>query len=117
MAGWFESIPIIGTLFKDTTDIIKEVVVDKDAQNKILESLDTLRMQVDKEIYIKELDTKTIPSIDALHKMGRQLLNFVTIIAVVVLSLCHVTITPEMALIMGGGNVVYQWVKGKGNSE
>lgn len=112
--GFLESLPIIGKLFSDTTDIIKEVVVDKDAQNKIIENLDVIKMTVEKEVYMKELETKTIPWIDGLHKMGRQILNLITIIATVTILLLGKEITPTVALILGGGNVAYQIVKGQG---
>lgn len=112
--GILESIPIIGEIFKDTTDIIKEVVVDKDAQNKILENLETVKQQMHKELYIKELETKTVPWIDALHKMGRQIINLATIIAVTILLLKNIEITGPAALVLGGGNVAYQVIKGKG---
>ena len=115
--SWLESIPVIGGLFKDTADIIKEAVVDKDAQNKIIEALDTLRMQVEREVYLAELGTKTIPWVDALHKMGRQILNALTIAAVCVLLLNNIPVTGEVALILGGGNLAYQIVKGKGSKE
>ena len=59
----------------------------------------------------KELETKTIPWVDALHKMGRQILNLLVVIATVVLMLSGKTITPEVALLLGGGNVAYQLIK------
>ena len=114
--GWLESIPIIGKLFSDTTDIIKEVVVDKDKQNAILENLEVIKLTMDKEIYIKELETKTIPWVDAAHKSFRSILNLIVVIATVTLMLCSKTITPEVALLLGGGNVAYQIIKGKGRS-
>ena len=112
--GWLESIPIIGKLFSDTTDIIKEVVVDKDKQNAILENLEVIKLTVDKEIYLKELETKTVPWVDAAHKCFRSFLNLSIVVATVVLMLLGKTITPEVALLLGGGNVAYQIIKGKG---
>lgn len=44
-------------------DIIDQLVVDKDAANEMKAAF-----------YLTELNTKTIPIVDALHKMGRQLL-------------------------------------------
>jgi len=114
--SWLDGIPIIGKLFSDAGDIIKEAVVDKDKQNQILETLETIKQTIGKEMYIKELETKTIPWVDGLHKMGRQILNALTLGTVVTLLLCGKTITPEVALILGGGNMVYQWVKGRGES-
>ena len=116
MSGFLESIPIIGRLFSDTAEIIKKAVVDKDKQNEIIGNLEQIKQTFNKEIYIKELETKTVPWVDALHKMGRQNLNFITIVATVVLLLMGKTITPEVALLLGGGNVAYQFIKGKGRS-
>jgi hypothetical protein len=113
--NWLSSIPIIGKLFDDTAEIIKEAVTDKDKQLKILENLEQIKMQADKEIYIKELETKTVTWVDALHKMARTILNVMVIIAVVILSLKNIEITPTMALVLGGGNVAYQLIKGAGN--
>lgn len=112
--GWLASIPIIGKLFEDTGDIIKEVVVDKDKQNAILGNLNQIKLQIDKELYIKELEIKTIPWIDALHKMGRQILAAMSIIATVVLLLLNVEITPTIALIIGGPTTAYTLIKKAG---
>ena len=115
--SWLEGIPIIGKLFSDTGDIIKEAVTDKDKQNAILGNLETIKQTVDKEMYIKELETKTIPWIDGLHKLARSILNVLVVIAVVVLMLMGKTITPEVALLLGGGNVAYQIIKGTGQKK
>lgn len=101
-------------IFKDTGDIVKEAVTDKDAQNKILGNLKEIEMTIGKDIYLAALNTKTVPWVDALHKMSRPLLNVVTIVAVVVLMLCGESITPEVAMILGGPNLAYQIIKGKG---
>jgi len=106
--GWLDS---LGKIFSDTGDIVKEVVVDKDKQNAILGNLETIKFAMEKELHIKELETKTIPWIDGLHKMGRQILNLLVVIATVVLMLSGQTITPEVALLLGGGNVAYQLIK------
>lgn len=112
--GWLDSIPIIGKIFDDTADIVKEAVTDKDMLNNLLGTLEGGKQKIQQELYLKELETSTIPWVDALHKMGRQILNIVTIIAVVILSLWNVEITPTMALVLGGGNVAYQLIKGQG---
>jgi hypothetical protein len=65
--------------------------------------------------YLEGLQTKTIPWVDALHKMGRQILTVLNIIAVVVLMLYGKSITPQVALVLGGSNIAYQLIKGKGN--
>ena len=112
--SFLEAIPIVGKLFSDTTDIIKEVVVDKDKQNQILGNLEQAKQAVDREIHIKELETKTIAWVDALHKMGRQIINLLTILVTAGLLLKGVKLTPQDVLLLGGGNVAYQVIKGKG---
>ena len=62
--GWLDS---LGKIFSDTGDIVKEVVVDKDKQNAILEKLETAKQVIVKEIYLKELDTKTVPWVCLLY--------------------------------------------------
>jgi len=108
--SWVSAIPIIGKLIDGTTDIIKQVVVDKDKQNEIIGNLERIK----NEVYIQELQTKTIPWVDAVHKMGRQILNFVNIAAVVVLIYLDVEIDQNIALLLGGPNLAYQIIKGKG---
>lgn len=109
-----ESLPFIGRFFDKTADIVQEVVLDKDAQNKILESLELAKIALEKELHIKELEIKTIPWVDALHKMGRQLINFLTIVITATLIYMDVDITSQEVLLLGGGNVAYQIIKGKG---
>ena len=101
-------------IFKDTGDIVKQAVTDKDMQNQILGNLKQIEMTVSKDIYLAALNTKTVPWVDGLHKMSRPILNVLTVIAVVVLMLWGKTITPEVALILGGPNMAYQLIKGKG---
>jgi len=108
--GILSSIPIVGKLIDGTRDIVSQVVVDKDKRNEIFGNLERLRQ----EVYLAELGTKTVPWVDALHKMGRQILNIATIGAVVTLLLLGIEITPTIALILGGGNVSYQLIKGSG---
>lgn len=108
--GFLDYVPIVGDLINKTHNIVDQVVEDKDKKNEILQNLQVIGQQV----YLKELETKTVPWIDAIHKMGRQILNFTTIIAVVALLLLGIEITPTVAIIMGGPNAAYQIVKGKG---
>ena len=112
--SFLKSIPIIGKLFTDTAEIAREFVLDKDKQNEIIGNLEKIKQGIDKEIYAQELSVKTIPWVDALHKMGRQILNLIVIISVVFLTYYGKEITGEMMLLMGGGNVAYQLIKGRG---
>ena len=111
------NIPILSKLLgiaDKATDIAKEAVVDKDKQNELVAHIAELTGEAEKAVYLAELQTKTVPWVDGLHKMGRQLSNLLTIAAVVVLSLAGIEITPTMALVLTGGNVTYQYIKGKG---
>lgn len=104
----------IGQLFglaDKTADIVKEAVTDKDKANEIIGNIEQMKVGAS---YIAELNTKTIPWIDGLHKMGRQILNVVTIIAVVILIMKGHEITQWDALLLGSGNVAYQLIKGSG---
>lgn len=58
--------------FKDVTNLISEVVEDKDKANEINGKL----MHAAEATYAKELNTKTVPWVDALHKMGRQITGY-----------------------------------------
>ena len=60
-------------LFDKTADLISEAIVDTDKLNAIKGNL----LKLKQEVYQKELDTKTIPWVDALHKMGRQITGYV----------------------------------------
>ena len=112
--SFLAALPLIGKMFDETTAIVKEAVVDKDKQNEIIGNLEEMARQFDRELYLKELEIETIPWVDALHKMGRQILNFVNIGAVVALVLLGHEITGPLALLLGGPNVAYQFIKGKG---
>ena len=59
-------------LFDKTADLISEAIVDTDKLNTIKGNL----LKLKQEVYQKELETKTIPWVDALHKMGRQLTGY-----------------------------------------
>ena len=113
MSAFLQSIPLIGDLFKSADkaiDIIGEAVTDKDEANKLIAHLEEIKTLTS---YIAELQTETVPWIDGLHKMGRQILNLVSIIAVVVLIAMGHELTQWDTLVLGGGNIAYQLIKGK----
>ena len=112
--GFLDWIPIIGNLVNKGVDLADQAIEDKDKANELKAVLLQLQEKAKESIYVAELNTKTIPWIDGVHKMGRQILNLLTICAVVVLLLSEQHITPEVALILGGPNAIYQFVKGKG---
>lgn len=58
--------------FNKVVDVVDQYVEDKDASNKIKQSL----AKAAEETYRKELETRTVPWVDALHKMGRQITSY-----------------------------------------
>jgi len=108
--GLLSYVPIIGDLLDKTHDIVDQVVEDKDKKNEIFQALTTIGQQV----YVKELETKTIPWIDGLHKLGRQILNYLTLVIVGLLIWQGHVFTQWDVLLLTGGNVAYQVIKGVG---
>ena len=84
-------------------DIIDQMVTDQDAANQIKAAW-----------YLAELNTKTIPVVDAFHKMGRQLLAFAQLIFYGWCVSRDVPITPEIVAGVSGVAAAYTLVKGKG---
>ncbi len=104
----------IGNLFgivDKGMDIAKEAVTDKDKQNELIAHLEEIKTT---GLYIAELQTKTIPWLDGVHKMGRQILNLASIFAVLILIYWGHELTQWDVLVLGGGNVAYQLIKSKG---
>jgi hypothetical protein len=62
--------------FNRIMDVVDEAVVDKDMKIKLQNELEQLKQQV----YIAELNTKTIPWVDGVHKLGRQGLSLLTLL-------------------------------------
>ena len=58
--------------FNKVADLISEVVEDKDKAADIKKQL----MLAAEATYNNELGTKTVPWVDALHKMGRQITGY-----------------------------------------
>ena len=58
--------------FNKVADIVSEAVEDKDKANEIKKQL----MSLAEATYAKELTVKTVPWVDGLHKMGRQITGY-----------------------------------------
>jgi len=106
------NLPLIGQLFGKATDLISEAVVDKDKRNEIFGALEEIRYVA----YMTELGTKTIPWVDALHKMGRQ----IQVYALVGMGFYCMYMDIDfdklkwVVMLVGGPSLVYQFLKGKG---
>ena len=90
-------------------DVIGEVVEDKDLTNKLKAEFETLKEQV----YLAELGTKTIPWVDALHKMQRGILSILSMLVSVALVYMGVDDPLSLAAAVGPAGV-YNLAKGKG---
>ena len=95
--------------FNKITEVVSEFVEDKDARNKLNAALETLKQ----EVYIQELQTKTIPWVDALHKMQRGILSVLSMSITVYM--IHSGVDDPLALMAGLAPAAgYNVVKGKG---
>lgn len=104
--------------------IIDKAVVDKDQKIAIEGELDKLQIELQKlaqQVYMSELQTKTVPWVDAFHKMGRQLLSYLTLglTAYIILDMNAkgIEIGLEVVFAILGGSTpagIYNLAKGKG---
>ncbi|TXR52067.1 hypothetical protein [Reinekea thalattae] len=93
---------IFGTANK-SLDVIDQLVVDKDKANELKA-----------QFYLAELQTKTIPIIDGIHKLGRQTLAFAQIGFYMWAVQKGVDITPELVAGVSGVSGAYTLAKGRG---
>ena len=105
--GWVSN--IFGIADKAAT-IISETVEDVDKKNALIAELGKLKEQV----YMAELSTSTIAWVDAVHKMGRQIISLVTIVGGFVLLAYDPSIDPMKLAAIAAPGGVYNWIKGKG---
>lgn len=106
--GW-NPLALIGLADK-TADIIKEAVTDKDKQNELLANIAIMKEQT----YQAELAVQTIPWVDALHKMGRQILSLLSLVIPALLLYYKPEIDPLSLAAMTAPGGVYNYIKGKG---
>ncbi|MCK5015850.1 MAG: hypothetical protein KAS32_02165 [Candidatus Peribacteraceae bacterium] len=91
-------------------DIASEAITDKDKLNELKHHL----AEIKETTYQKELDTKTIPWVDALHKMSRPILSLLNILGGFIVVIYHPEINPMVLGGMAGPSGLYMWMKGKG---
>lgn len=86
-------------------DIIDQFVTDKDKA-----------AELKAQFYLQELKTPTLPWVDAIHKMGRQILALIQIIVYIYLAHKYgiEAISPEVVAGISGAASIYTLVKGKG---
>jgi len=103
----------LGSIFgivDKTVALIDKAVPDKDLAAQLKNDLETLREQA----HIVALQTPTVPWVDALHKMGRQLFSYAQLIFYGACVAFDITITPEIVAGVSGPGSIYNFVKGKG---
>jgi hypothetical protein len=101
----------LGSLFTRTStinkglDIVDQLITDKDKAAELKAAF-----------YLQELQTPTIPIIDAIHKMGRQSLAYAQMLFYYATIQQYGTqaITPELVAGVSGAASIYTLVKGKG---
>ena len=97
-------------MFKGVKDLASELIVDKDKAAQFSHELDMIAEQV----YMAELSAKTVPWVDAVHKMGRQILSLLNIVIPAVLLYHNPEINPLSLAALAGPSGAYIWMKGKG---
>ncbi len=112
--GILTLVPMIVDGIKSILGIVSEHVEDKDVRNRLASELARLEMGVTQIMHLAELQVETIPWIDGVHKMGRQIVNLLSIILIFVLLLKGHVFSQWDVLLLGGPNVAYQLIKGKG---
>lgn len=112
MGLWDKLLPDI---FKDVADLADQAIDDDDMRSKLIGKIEQANELIKKELLIIELQTKTIPWVDALHKMGRQLQWYITAVIVGISMLAGHEITSQEAMLLGGVSIAYQLIKGKGS--
>ncbi len=99
--------------FNKVADLVSEIVVDKDKKIAIDAELKKLKDQV----YMMELQTKTIPWVDAIHKMSRPIMALASTVAPVIVLVFVPDIPIESLAVVMSGSVpaaIYTKLKGKG---
>jgi hypothetical protein len=94
--AWFKSVD-------KSLDIVDQLVTDTDKAN-----------QLKAQFYLSELQTKTHPVIDGLHKLGRQTLALVQVGFYAWAVANDIEITPELVMGVSGATGAYTLIKGQG---
>lgn len=86
-----------------TIDVVKEKVVDVDKQNEMI-----------KDIAVAHASNKTIPILDGVHKLGRQVLIGSVVYFHMYCKLHDIELTLEELTALYGAVTAYTLLKGKG---
>lgn len=103
----------IDNVMDGAIDLADQAILDKDKLNEIRLEL----YKIATNTYLAELSTQTVPWVDALHKMGRQILSLVTVLAVAGLLFAGIDLSQyDLFALLGGAAPasIYNYVKGHG---
>ena len=103
IGGFFSGAAAWITPVNKGLDIVDQWVEDKDKAKELKA-----------QIYIEELRCKTIPIVDALHKMGRQITVYLQLYFYFYCSQNGIEITQELVTGVSGGAAIYAMMKGRG---
>ena len=84
-------------------DLVDKMVIDQDQANDLKAKM-----------YMMELQTSTIPIVDAIHKLGRQGLALLQIVFYLYALHKNWPITPELVAGVSGATGIYTIAKGRG---
>lgn len=104
----------IDNLVDNASKLADQAILDQDAWNELRFRLYELATTIQAEAHLAELSTKTVPWVDALHKMGRQILAGLAIVAVIAIKYSGHDLSPEEVALIGGPSLGYILAKGKG---
>ena len=102
---WLSSLFSRTNVVNKGLDIIDQLVTDKDKAAELKAAF-----------YLQELQTPTIPIVDAIHKMGRQTLAYAQMLFyyITIQRYGIEALTPELVAGVSGAASIYTLVKGKG---
>jgi len=104
---------IAAAIEQDPQAAMKVKVAEMDYRVSMRE-LEIEELKVKQAPYMTELGTKTVPWVDALHKMGRQITNWLLIAVGIIGILAGHEFSQYDLILLAGGNTLYQLIKGKG---
>lgn len=98
-------------LFSDAKDLASEAIEDPDKRN----ALNAKIAEIQQQVYIAELQTKTVPWVDGLHKLSRPIISLVTVVTFGIV--LHFNPEIDLVKLLSSGAVagLYTAIKGKGN--
>jgi hypothetical protein len=96
--------------FNKTLDVVSEYIEDPDKANELSVKV----MAIADDTYRQELATQTVPWVDAVHKMGRQVLSLVSVVVPAILIYFQPEINPALLASIVAPAGIYNWKKGRG---